>query len=89
MDQTYDDRTPIQDGSNYDATAQGKVPQTRTFHIAVGFTQVLVLSTLIILGVWMSNYFQNAGFHWEDLSSRVKFHPLFMTMGYLFLSTEG
>ena len=89
MNKDYDDRTPIQDGSSYDVTIQGRVPQSRPFHITVGFIQALVLSILIILGVWMNSYFATAGFDWEDISSRYKFHPLFMTMAYLFLSTEG
>ena len=48
--------------------------------------QVLGLLAVILAGVWMSSY--HNGFGW-DVSTVFNYHPLFMTLGMIYLFGDG
>jgi len=49
---------------------------------------VLALVVLIIVGVWMGEF--QGGFAWhDDVSKEFNYHPLFMTLGFVYLQGNG
>lgn len=56
------------------------------FTILVVVTQVIGLVMMILVGTWMGSY--HNGYGW-DIKTVFNYHPLFMTMGLIFLYGDG
>jgi cytochrome b-561 len=56
------------------------------FTTGIIFTQVVGLVMVSLAGLWMSNFY--GGFGW-DTKTVFNYHPLFMTMGFIFLYGDG
>ena len=56
--------------------------------LTIGFigVQVVGLIMVVLVGVWMGNY--RGGFGW-DVSTVFNYHPLFMTIGMIYLYGNG
>ena len=67
-------------GSNADPTSFAK------FTIGIIISQVVGLVMVILVGSWMSNY--RGGYGW-DISVVFNYHPLFMTIGMIYLYGDG
>ena len=58
----------------------------RKFTIGIIASQVVGLLMVILVGSWMGSY--RGGFGW-DISTVFNYHPLFMTIGMIFLYGDG
>ena len=67
-------------GSYQDASSLSK------FTIGIIASQVVGLLMVILVGTWMGSY--RGGFGW-DVSIVFNYHPLFMTLGMVFLYGDG
>jgi cytochrome b-561 len=68
----------------------GSVPSDSTdlAHLTIGIiiAQIIGLIMVILVGVWMGVY--RNGYGW-DVSTVFNYHPLFMTIGMIFLYGDG
>lgn len=67
----------------------GSSPDPRALaKFTMGFiaVQVIGLIMVILVGTWMGNY--RGGYGW-DVSTVFNYHPLFMTIGMIFLYGDG
>jgi cytochrome b-561 len=71
----------------YDEIGGNTDPSTLSkFTIGIIAAQVVGLLMVILVGSWMSSY--HNGFSW-DASTVFNYHPLFMTLGMIFLYGDG
>lgn len=61
---------------------------TRDFNIALVLFQVFGLTSIILLGYWEGRY-QQATWEWRDPPEQFWYHPLLMTIGFVFIHGNG
>lgn len=57
------------------------------FTISVGLLQCFGIASLILVGIWMKKY--RGGFAWDGSAKQFNYHPVFMMLSMVFLSSEG
>lgn len=72
----------------YDEIGSGPSDHTDLAHLTIGIiiAQVVGLAMVILGGIWMGKY--HNGYGW-DVSTVFNYHPLFMTIGMIFLYGDG
>lgn len=72
---------------SYDEIGQSVDPMAHfKFTIGVIASQVVGFIMVVLAGSWMGSY--HGGYGW-DISTVFNYHPLFMTMGMIFLYGDG
>ena len=57
------------------------------FIVSVIAIQILGGLAIVLTGVWMGEFL--GGFAWDGSAKEFNFHPLFMVISLVFLSSEG
>lgn len=60
----------------------------RDFNIAVVLFQVFGLTAIILLGYWEGHH-QQATFEWRNPPEQFWYHPLLMTLSFVFIHGNG
>ena len=72
---------------SYDEIGNGIEPRSYSkFTIGIIGSQVVGLVMIILVGSWFGSY--HNGYGW-DISTVFNYHPLFMTIGMIFLYGDG
>lgn len=58
-----------------------------SFYAVFGLAQVLGILAIILVNVWITQHL--GGYNWSVPGLRFNYHPLFMLLGFIFLSGNG
>eukprot|EP00794_Sanderia_malayensis_P003539 gene3539-4042_t len=83
---TENERTQLQMADNNE-TIDGDASATLNFYLLIGIVEVVGIIILAVVFIWMGHY--RGGFAWNGSAKEFNYHPVFMTIGFIFLYGNG